>query len=161
MSFYLGLIPVADTFAWAQHPTRPTLKLRTGANPDAPFLSTDCHRHEVKVEEVRGEWCKVKYKGVSGWVRSSYLARPSGSSGTSHCGSGGTNLCFTRIARARHPTRPTLKLRTSAHPDAPFLSTDCHCHDVRVEDVRGEWCRVGYNGVSGWIRTAYLSPRPS
>ena len=146
--------------SWAEHPTRPTLKLRTSARADASFKTTDCHRHNVEVKEVQGEWCQVKYNGVSGWVRTDYLT-PRPASSQSSFMARGVQCQRTRMVRVRHPTHPTLKLRTSARADASFKKTDCHCYEVEVIEVQGEWCQVKYNGVSGRVRTDYLTARPS
>jgi uncharacterized protein YraI len=91
---FFGLFAVTD------HPATELLNLRTGPGTEYEIVGglpynardvevTDCHAHE----KYRFRWCKIRWKGVSGWAYGRYLRDEFGRKPTrSASGAGGSCL---------------------------------------------------------------------
>jgi len=109
--------------------------------------------------EQRGRlvWCLVRYKCYSGWAARKYLARAGGGAGGAASAAGGYRVIG-------HTWPDMLNVRagpgtknpvTSRIPDDGVNVRVFNC--VSVRGYRFRWCRVNYQGNTGWAYAKYLA----
>jgi|GEM_PF-2347725 len=128
------------------------LRLRQGPGTTYAIITTIPQGATVEVESESGDWCKVKYQQMTGYVSKQYLQ-------------------FTSIVvpvQTPAPPTPTpapvyyrvnstsgLFLRAAADSEATILAV--MPHNARVQMLSyNTWCYVSYNGTKGYCSRAYL-----
>lgn len=87
-------------------------------------------------------WCKVQYLGVNGWSACKYLGESSGARYYSSHGYTGT-LKFYQQASSKSAVTGAL----------PEYATGIEGLDA----CTATWCRIRYDGKSGWVQRKYLA----
>ena len=123
------------------------LNLRQSPTTASTVLRTIPRGATVELLQQGAEWCQVRYLGTSGYVATKYLAfggssdAPSGSQETATVSTNGGGL----------------NLRETASTGARVLTS---IPDGTTIDLleRGEtWCRVRWNGQTGYVMSRYLT----
>ncbi|SKA95383.1 Uncharacterized conserved protein YgiM, contains N-terminal SH3 domain, DUF1202 family [Thiothrix eikelboomii] len=93
-------------------------------------------------ERTRSDWCKVQYLGVQGWSACKYLGESSGA----------------RYYSA-HGYTATLKFyQQASHNSAIAGSLPEYATGIEGLDAcTTTWCRIRYDGRSGWVERQYLA----
>lgn len=117
------------------------LNLRETASGDARVLMSIPRGAEVAVLERGGEWSRVRYGQLTGYVMSRYLRFDSAS------------------AWVRTPSG-ALNLRETASLDARVMGMIPRGAEVAVLERGDEWCRIRYEGGEGYVLSRYLSDNP-
>ena len=104
----------------------------------------------VRVRESRGGWRRVTWRGRTGWVNRRFLGANEEDEGD---GADAPTLCVVGVASndvLNIRSRPTSRssIRGSIPPG--------RC-GVRTTGSSGNWLRVRYRGVSGWVNGRFLS----
>jgi uncharacterized protein YraI len=122
-----------------------TLRLRAGSATSYRILKNiPFNAINVKNLGVRtaSGWCKVQYQGVSGWSFCKYLGESSGQRFYSSHGYTG-NLRFYKQATSKSAVAGIL----------PEYATGIEGLDA----CASAWCRIRYDGRSGWVQRKYLA----
>ena len=114
---------------------------RTGPSTDAEIISSINPNTRVDViEHDPAGWSKVRFDGTTGYIRSDFLAAPSGGGSTTFRTTDGVNF------------------RSGPSMDAGILSTINPNTNVDVlEHNPAGWSRVRHNGATGFIRSDFLA----
>ena len=86
-----------------------------------------------------GRWVRVRYNGRSGWVLRRRLASDNGGRVFYRVTGLGRNGRLDIHARPRH----NASVRGTIHNNARFI--------VNLGICSGNWCKVSFNGVRGWV----------
>lgn len=109
----------------------------------------------VLSDPVNGGWIKVNYRGTTGYIWKSYLSRASGLGGTS----GGSSHSSGKYSY----TTANLNLRSG--PSTGYYVKRVIANGSRVSILggpySGNWYKVSYSGISGFVYGGYLSGRSS
>lgn len=143
----------SETYARVTTPSG-SLNLRQSPHSSARVLRTIPQYASIPILEKGAAWCKTVYGGDTGYVMTQFLTfsgdpapivslvptpQPSGASARVTTSSGSLNL------------------RSSPHSSAPILRTIPQNDMVSVLDQGAEWCRVAYNGTTGYVMSRYLT----
>ena len=150
--------PVESASAWVRTNDGDRLNLRRTASSGSTILDRIPHGTEVPVLEWGTSWTMVRYNGVVGYVSNNYLSieRPGNTAAptaqpTASAGSGYTS------AWARTNDGGGVFLRQTASTSARSLALVPHGAKVTLLEVSAQWCKVIYNGLTGYMWGAYLT----
>lgn len=92
----------------------------------------------------RGSWCKIRYRGMTGWTSMKYLT-PEALPGSSYRVRGIRNddVLFIRA----WPSAKSEKVGTIP-PDGRGVS--------KLGPCKANWCKIRYRGITGWASMMYL-----
>lgn len=119
-----------------------TLNVRTG--PSTGYrVKTQIHKgRKVQFRYMENGWWYVRYStsggGKYGWVDKQYLTR--------------SNVPYT----GTYKTTARLRVRTFPSTAYGIRGTLSKGARIRVLQLNGDWCRINYNGYSGWVASKYL-----
>lgn len=147
-----------ETFAVVT--TNSTLNLRLTPSTEGVLMDEMPTGTQLIVEEYGSEWCRVRFRGVRGYVMTKYIALqttpivPTAAPGTS-------------LPQARVTTeKGSLNLRASASGSGKVLTTIPQYAVISIQSKGSEWCQTTYNGYTGFVMTKFLtfisdSPTPT
>ncbi|MCH5287715.1 MAG: SH3 domain-containing protein [Christensenellaceae bacterium] len=127
-----------------------SLNLRQSPSTSSTVLRTIPRGATVELLQKGSEWCQVRYQGTSGYVAARYL---------SFGGTGGGDSTPQTPAETATVTTTSggLNLRETASTDARVLASIPNGASVGVLERGDAWCRVQWNGQTGYVMTRYLS----
>lgn len=132
-----------------------SLTMRSGPGTGYSSVTSIPNGKTVTVLSVSGSWTRVSWNGKTGYVSSSYLipadapvtetptVRPTATAAPSG-----------QTARVK-TTGGTLNMRSGASTSAPVVLKLPNNAVVQVI-TKGSWCRVIYNGTTGYVSSSYL-----
>ena len=151
--------PVEEKALYAQVTTvSGSLNLRLSPSTAARVLRTIPQYASVPVLEKGALWCRVSYGGDTGYVMAQYLTFPGGEPvpQTTEAPQSTPAPSSSTSARVTTPGG-SLNLRLSPSATARVLRTVPQNDMVLVLENGADWCRVVYEGVTGYVMTKYLS----
>ena len=123
------------------------LNLRQSPSTASTVLRSIPRGATVELLETGAEWCRVRYLGVSGYVAARYLAM-----------NGQTNEPPTVSETATVSTASGgLNLRETPSTGARVIVSIPNGATVGVLERGDPWCRVIWNGQTGYVMTQYLT----
>ena len=133
---------------------RGSLNLRESPSASAKVLRTIPQYETIPILEKGTSWCKTVYGGDTGYVMIQFLTF----SGSSAPIVSPTPAPQPSGVSARVTTQSgSLNLRESPKASARVLRTIPQYDMVVVLEQGAEWCRVAYDGTTGYVMTQYLS----
>lgn len=136
-----------------------TVNVRISDSELADKLGKLSEGQQVKVLEMRPNgWTKVIFEGKEGYIMSKYLLVTgyddgNGASNGEESGSvTGESQTVQRTAKAN----ATLNLRSEPSQTSEKLGTVIEGNTVEVLSEEGEWSRIRYNGLIGYVMSEYL-----
>ena len=137
-----------------------SLNMRYAKRDDASVIRTIPQYAYVTVLEWGSDWCRVTYGGNTGYVKANFLTgvssiptetpvptkAPAASSGT---GSGS----YAKISTLDG----SLNLRSAPKGGNNIIGSIPQYAVVPVLSKGTEWCQVSYNGLTGYVMTAFLT----
>ena len=158
--------PVSDgTKQYAQVTTEQgSLNLRGGKSTGATLLKRIPQNAYVEIINYGSTWCYVNYNGTKGFVMTKFLTVVSGTTGS---GSTGTTPPYSDSERkyAKVVTaQGSLNIRSPQSTDASIVGYAPQNAYVQVLETGVTWCKVTYNGKTGYALTEFLDfthPFPS
>ena len=128
-------------------------RLNLRAGPAAGYRVLARIAHDARFIEnlggCAGSWCWVRHNGVIGWVNTDFLAEDSGDYPPA------TTYRVTGVAWG-----DALNIRTGPSAAYPVLGSipPNGAEIVRVGGCQGEWCRIRFDDIFGWVNSHYLAP---
>lgn len=119
----------------------PSLRIRSGRGTSYKILGSIPKNKTVTVTEISNGWGKVTYNSVTGYVSMSYLTKVTTSSSTS-----GTY---------KINASPSLRIRSGRGTKYKKLGSIPYGKTVTVTDIKSNWGKVTYSGVTGYISLQY------
>lgn len=122
-----------------------TLNLRLYASMASQVLDKMYNGEKLWVDEQGTEWCAVTHQdtGVSGYVMTKYVSLH--------------NLPSTPTRRVSHPAGSYVNLRSSPNMYANNVQLRVnHGSTVTIVSPGPDWCKVQYNGYTGYMMTYFL-----
>ena len=116
------------------------LNVRYGPGTDYSVRTSIPRGRKVYFQKERYGWWYVRYtsSGRYGWVDKQYLTR--------------YNARYT----GTYKTTARLNVRTFPSTDYRIRGTLKKGARIRVLQLNGDWCRINYNGYTGWVAAKYL-----
>ena len=129
-----------------------SLNLRASPSASAKVLRTIPQYETIPILEKGASWCKTVYSGDTGYVMTQFLTF-SGSPAPA------PTLAPQPSGVSARVTTPSgsLNLRESPNASARVLRTIPQDDMVAVLERGADWCRVAYDGTTGYVMTRYLS----
>ena len=118
-----------------------TLNLRAYGSTSAPVLAQIPEYARVTVLSTGSIWSAVSWNGLNGYVLSKYLF-------TGDVPTGQTAIVYT--------VSGSLNLRESPSTGARVLTRIPRLSRVQVAQSGAVWCRVTWNGLTGYVQTSFL-----
>ncbi len=121
------------------------LNLRRYASTASEVLDKMYNGEKLWVDEQGTEWCAVTHQetGVSGYAMTKYLQL--------------RNLPNTPTAKVSHPVGSFVNLRSSPNMGANNVRLRVpHGSKVTVVSPGSDWCKVKYDGVTGYMMSYFL-----
>lgn len=110
---------------------------------------------EVTVHSTTDGWCKVDYKGTVGYIKPQYLEIRAAAASAEAPKAAGEPKLTSGIGRAKVAVRFRNEPKQDAKSEFPIFPGD----EVKVESTADGWCKVLYNGKTGYIKAEYLDIR--
>lgn len=130
--------------------TASSVRMRSGPSTSSSILGTYNAGTSMTVTGVNGNWYQVEYNGATGYVRSDYM-RLSGVGGSSSGGStttGGGNGTV---------KGDYVRMRSGPSTSHAILGTYNNGTALTITGTENGWTKVTIGGVSGYIRSDYVS----
>ncbi len=124
-----------------------SLNLRKSAVSGSDVLLAIPQYSYVTLLEKGAAWCKVSYGGSTGYVQTAYLAFE----GSPPSSTGETQTAWVLTDSG------SLNLRAAASSTAAKVTTIPRLAEVTVYSKGSTWSQVKYNGVTGYVMTAFLT----
>ena len=140
----------SDTYARVTTPSG-SLNLRQSPSSTARVIRTIPQNETIPILEKGAAWCKTVYGGNTGYVMTQFLTFSG-----APVPPAATPQPASASARVTTPSG-SLNLRLSPGSSARILRTIPQNDMVSVLDRGAEWCRVAYNGTTGYVMTRYLT----
>ena len=127
------------------------LNLREYASTAARRITTIPNNSRVEILSYGGTWSQVRYNGLAGYVMTKYLVvnpvTPTQQPG----------LVLQGYARVNTYNYGSLNMRDAAYSTANIVTTIPYNAQVEVYSYGATWSYVRYNGLFGYVMTAYLT----
>lgn len=125
-----------------------SLNMRAEGYAGSRILTTIPRGEVIEVEERGSVWSRVYYQGQSGYVMSCYLAFENTEEEPSE-----------QVSSTATVTTPggTLNLRSEPRTGSQILWQIPQYALVQVHEKGAEWCRVTYQGITGYVMTVFLT----
>ncbi|MDS0526633.1 SH3 domain-containing protein [Clostridium sp. SHJSY1] len=120
-----------------------SLNFRSGPSTDSGIIGSLPHGASVKILGQSGDWYNVEYNGLSGYVRGDYLIQGTASGATS----GTVKL---------QDISSSVNIRSGASTDTSVVGSLTHGTVVQILGTEGNWYRISYNGVVGYVRGDFI-----
>ena len=150
MLFSLSLMCTA-VFADSVYVTGDVLNIRSGPDTSYGVLGQAKYGDYLNVVDRQGNWIKVTYWGVTGYVRSDFVSssKPSGTAAASASSQDGTQYVYV--------TGDTVNLRSGPDTSYSIVGHAQYGDSLPVIGKSGNWLQVTYWGVTGYVRGDYVS----
>lgn len=142
--------PAASYAAWVLTPSG-GLNLRESPSTDARILRTLPRLGLVTVYESSGQWSRVSYQDVMGYVQTQFLTTNNPNQPTA------TPAPATSVTAWVSTPSGGLNLRASASTLAQILLLIPQHAQVTAHGQSGEWIQVDYQGLTGYVQGKYLT----
>lgn len=130
-----------------------SVRMRSGPSTGSSILGTYSSGTSMTVTGVSGSWYKVEYNGTTGYVRSDYMSL-SGAGSTSNTGStgGGSTASGNGTVKGND-----VRMRSGPSTSHAILGTYNNGTALTITGTENGWTKVTIGGVSGYIRSDYVS----
>ncbi len=121
------------------------LNLRRYASTASEVLDKMYNGEKLWVDEQGTEWCAVTHQdtGVSGYVMTKFISLK--------------NLPSTPTRKVSHPAGSYVNLRSSPNMNTSNVQVRVpHGSSVTIVSPGPDWCKVKYNGYTGYMMTYFL-----
>ncbi|RND01810.1 SH3 domain-containing protein, partial [Lysinibacillus halotolerans] len=154
----------SDSAVKSTYTTTANLNLRSTNSTKGSILLTIPKGKSVNYISKSGDWYKVTYNGKTGWVSSEYIKVTTTNSGT-------TTKPTTPSKPSTEPSKPStddtvvnkiysttanLNLRSTNSTAGKILLTIPNGSTITYISTSGNWYKVTYNGVTGWVSSDYV-----
>ena len=129
------------------------LNLRASPSTTSTVKRTIPKGATVELLQQGAEWCQVRYQGTSGYVATRYLTFGGFSGGDS----GQAQQPQVTETATVTTSGGGLNLREAATTGARVLTSIPNGSTVGVLERGDPWCRVQWNGHTGYVMTSYLT----
>ena len=133
--------------------TTDSVRLRRSASKSATVLETVPSGAQVEVLEKTGSFYKVKYNGRTGYVQADYVSTEKSeiTAVTPEPMEVVGSYPYTTV------TREQVNLRASRSVRGTLLKKIPQGAEITVNGKNGSWAEVEYKGVSGYVKTDYIT----
>ena len=128
------------------------VRLRSGAGTNSSILGTYNAGTSMTVTGVSGSWYKVDYNGTAGYVSADYMTL-SGASSTGSAGSTGSSTA----SGSGTVKGDYVRMRSGPSTSYSILGTYNNGTALTITGTESGWTKVTIGGVSGYIRSDYVS----
>ena len=132
-----------------------SLNLRKRASASATVLTTIPQYEVIEVLEKGTVWTQVCYLNQMGYVKTEFLTFIT-TPATPQPGDSGMTTLNTPMAVKTLPDGASIALRAACDESAASLAVILRGEYVLVTAVGTEWCRVDYDGMTGYLPSRYL-----
>ena len=131
-----------------------TLNVRSGPGTSYAIIGSLKHGEKISVTNENSEWYKLTYNGKTGYVNKAFTKAdspaPAPQSRTVYVNTPGS----------------TLNVRSGPGTSFSIIGSLKHGEKVTVTDENASWCKLTYNGKTGYINSSYVkndpvSPQPA
>jgi len=133
----------SSTKAWIVTNVTGGVNVRQEPSFTSTVVTTLSPGTQITLKGRDGEWCAVTWNGVSGYVHGDYVTT--------------SDPAPAKVIRYVNTSSGGLNLRETASAQARVLMSIPRSAAVEVKEVQGEWCRIEYEGNSGYVMISYLS----
>lgn len=130
--------------------TSGTLNLRSDSNAQANVIGKIPNGVSVTLLEKNGDWAKVAYNGLTGYVMSQYLTASVKEEAPQQAPAGSATVTLDN-------TSETLNLRLYPSGEAAILSKLRHGTVLEVLVKGEEWAQVRYDGMTGYVMNLFVA----
>lgn len=161
--------PVPPTISNEEYPDeiadQPFVVLRSSQTLDSASVAVLPFDTRMKVLEQGNGWCRVKTKLGEGYIRTRYIKRFAASSNSGQSASSPSMATPLRDAPAAGTGTPNqhngpVHLRADMKVDSADLGQIPPGANVHFISQEGGWCKVEWNGKTGYMRGMYLGIKP-
>ena len=144
--------------AWVWTPSG-SLNLRESPSTGARILRTIPRLSQLEVLQQGSVWCQITYQGVTGYVQTQFLTftRPEASPTPTPPLGTDTDLPAASYAAWVWTPSGSLNLRENPSTDAKILRAIPRLGLVTVYESGGDWSRVSYQNLMGYVQTKFLT----
>ena len=140
-----------ETTAWVTTPSG-SLNFRADASTKAAILRTIAPGTRVTVvQQMADGWTQIRLDSTVGFVQAKFLTNVPPQTDDDSGDTGDVRYVITPSG--------SLNLREEAKSSAAILATIPRGESVRVLQAGEDWCRVRYQGTTGYVMTRYLTGR--
>lgn len=137
-----------------------SLNLRATPSSSAKVLMRIPNEMPVQLVVRGSAWCAVVYQGIQGYVMTSFLRFPEGTATAAPTPAPTAVPTAAPVITGQTAfvttTGGSLNLREYARSGAKILLTIPNGAAITVTGRGSEWCSVYYQGIAGYVMTAYL-----
>ncbi len=150
------VILLASTVAFAaSYPFNGVVTSDTNMRSTANSYASNVIRRIPKGDEVyvlseSGNFYRIQYDGVTGYVFKSYVEKFTGTSSSTGSGFTATGYPYQTV------TTSSVNLRKTASTSAKKLTTIPKAANITVHQLSGSWANVTYGSYTGWVVKDYI-----
>lgn len=136
------------------------LNVRETRNTSSELVGMIEKGTQVAVLQESGDWCKIKYNNVSGWVKGQYLTIKSTPTKNEavQAKTTATQTSVQSAARSGTIAGDIVNLRSSPNTSAKILAKLKEKDKVQVSSYSDGWYKVRTSGgVTGWVYKRYIA----
>lgn len=130
------------------------LNVRREANTICEVIGKLKRGQTVNILIRSEDWYKISYNGIEGWVHNNFLSTGNEKGDEKAEPAKKQTVIPTGLAKV---TAETLNLRTEASTSAKVIARLKKGAVVKVTSNFGNWCKVSYDGIAGWVHKDFLS----
>ncbi len=127
------------------------LNLRKEAKADSEVLGQIANGASVTVLGETGEWCKVRYGSLTGYVSKAYLVYQAAPTPTPTPSVADGDMAMVRLASG------SLNMRNEGRATATVIGSIPNGATVTIIKQGDSWSQVRYNNQTGYVVTQYLT----
>ena len=153
-SEYLSVSSSADASLGDGTVTGNLVNIRSGPSTSNSVIGSRNKGDTLSVTGVSDNWYKVSLNGSTGYIRSDYLSlgSDSGTSPSSDGSSGSSSASGTGTINASY-----VRMRSGPSTSHSILGTYNSGTKMTVNGDDGDWYKVSYNGMDGYVYKTYLT----
>ena len=135
-----------------------TLNVRSGPGTSYAIIGSLKHGEKISVTNENSEWFKLTFNGKTGYVNKAFTKADNPAPAP-------TPTPQSRTVYVNTPGS-TLNVRSGPGTSFSIIGSLKHGEKVTVTDENASWCKLTYNGKTGYINSSYVkndpvSPQPA
>jgi len=129
-----------------------SLRVRSEASTTASIVTYLGDKTQVQIHEDLGDWYKVSWGDYTGYVSADYVIY------TPVAATVSSNASAPAEGKAGKITGAGVNFRVSPSTDAEAITQLARHTEITFFEDRGDgWCRIGYDGKTGYVKSDYVS----
>lgn len=134
-----------------------SLNVRASGSTSAKVIGSVKKNEKVTVTSISNGWAKINYHNTTGYVSDKYIKKESQNSPANKATISDNVSTFVQTSSSKYTvTANSLNVRSGATTSSNKIGKLSYGQSIDVISISNNWCKINYNGVTGYVSADYV-----